>query len=246
MGRGDHPDTRYVLPADLVFYASPPHECSYISGRQAVTLFADPYATITPALYSVLAGYGFRRSGDYVYRPRCPGCNACLSARIPVRRFQPNRSQLRNLRANNDLTAQTVPVLYNEEHYQLYRRYIQNRHQGGGMDVDDPERYLEFLGSRWADTEFVEFRHGHQLLAVAVVDRLQDGLSAVYTFFDPAAAQRGLGTYAVLWQVAEAQRRALEYVYLGYWIAESPKMAYKAQYRPLELYTEGVWQRYLA
>lgn len=237
------PNAFNILPADLVFYASPPHECSYLPEREATTLFADPHAPLTPALYSLLAGMGFRRSGNYVYRPRCPDCNACLPVRIPVREFSPARSQRRNWAQNKDLAVSVLPAEYQEEHYALYRKYIHSRHAEGGMDVDAPERYLEFLGSRWADTRFVEFRLQGRLLMVAVIDLMSDGLSAVYTFFDPDESRRGLGTYAILWQVEEARWRQLPYVYLGYLIDESPKMAYKRRYRPLEYYQQGGWHR---
>lgn len=232
-----------VLPADLVFYASPPHACSYLPAREAVTLFADPHSPMNPSLYSVLAKLGFRRSGNYVYRPRCPTCDACRPARIPVHEFQPDRSQRRAVRRNQDLAVSVLPAQYQEEHYRLYRKYIHRRHADGGMDVDDPTRYLEFLGSRWMDTRFVEFRLQERLLMVAVIDLMHDGLSAVYTFFDPDEASRSLGTQAVLWQVEEARRRQLPYVYLGYWIAESPHMAYKKRFRPLEVYEGGRWQK---
>lgn len=232
-----------VLPADLVFYASPPHECSYLPEREAITLFADPHSPMTPALYSVLAELGFRRSGNYVYRPRCATCDACRPARIPVADFAPDRSQRRAWQRNRDLAVSVLPAEYHEEHYQLYRKYIHSRHADGGMDVDDPARYLEFLGSRWMDTRFVEFRDQGRLLMVAVIDLMSDGLSAVYTFFDPDEASRSLGTYAVMWQVEEARWRRLPYVYLGYWIEESPRMAYKKRYRPLEVYRSGGWQK---
>lgn len=231
-----------VLPADLVFYASPPHECSYLPEREAVTLFADPYADMNPRLYGALAEVGFRRSGNYVYRPRCADCEACRPARIPVDRFLPDRSQRRTWKRNRHLSVSVLPAEFHEEHYALYRRYIASRHPEGGMDVDDPTRYMEFLDSRWMDTRFVEFRDNDRLLVVAVIDLMHDGLSAVYTFFDPEETRRGLGTYAILWQLEEARRRRQPYVYLGYWIAESPKMSYKTRFQPLELYDRGEWQ----
>ncbi len=237
-----NPSAFPVLPADLVFYASPPHECSYLPEREAITLFADPYAAMTPALYSALAEMGFRRSGNYVYRPRCATCDACKPARIPAEAFVPDRSQRRAWQRNSDLTVNVLPAEYREEHYRLYRRYIHSRHADGGMDVDAPERYLEFLGSSWMKSEFVEFRLQGRLMMVAVIDVMADGLSAVYTFFDPDESRRSLGTYAILWQLAEARARGLPYVYLGYWIAESPKMAYKQRYHPLELYRLGNWR----
>ncbi len=234
-------DRLKVIPLDLAFYATPPHECSYLPERRAVTLFADPKITMTNGVYSALADVGFRRSGEYVYRPRCPHCDACQPARIPVERFRPSRSQSRIAQRNADLDFILRAPGYVEEHYQLYRRYIRNRHANGGMDVDSREQYVAFLTSSWSETSFVEFRHGPDLLGVAVIDRMEDGLSAVYTFFDPDQPKRGLGVQAVLWQVEEARRLDLPYVYLGYYIAESPKMAYKRAYRPLEVLSEGRW-----
>lgn len=235
----EHP--RPALPPDLVFYASRPHPCSYLEGREAVTLFADPEATMSAAAYAELVDLGFRRSGSHVYRPHCPHCNACKAVRIPVSRFQPDRSQRRTARRNGDLDVTVVDASVDPGHFALYRRYMAHRHGGGGMDVEDPQQYRDFLISPWCDTRFVEFRLEQRLLAVAVVDCLPQGLSAVYTFFDPAESARGLGVQAVLWQVQEARRLNLPWVYLGYWIAESPKMAYKARYRPLEMFSSGRW-----
>lgn len=231
-----------LIPPDLAFYATPPHECSYLAERRAVTLFTDPKSSMSPEVYSALAEVGFRRSGEYVYRPRCPRCEACIPARIPVAEFRADRSQRRIARNNADLTVRPLPAEYREEHFLLYRRYIRSRHADSGMDVDSVEQYLAFLTSTWSDTRFVEFRAGGQLLAVAVVDRMSQGLSAVYTFYDPDST-RGLGVNAVLWELEEARRQGLPYLFLGYLIDESPKMAYKRRYHPLELFQRGHWQR---
>lgn len=235
--------TLELLPPDLGFYASPPHECSYLEDREAATLFVDPYAPMSKRIYSVLAEIGFRRSGPYVYRPRCPGCSACQSARIPAAEFQPNRSQRRTWNRNRDIEATVRDDSFREEHFELYRRYTSRRHTGGGMDVDSPEQYRNFLTSPWSDTAFVEFRAGGRLLGVSVTDGLDKGLSAVYTFFDPDEHKRGLGVFAILWQVEEARRIGLDWLYLGYWIKECPKMAYKANFYPLEVYIGGQWRR---
>ena len=185
---------------------------------------------------------GFRRSGEYVYRPRCGTCQACIPVRIPVNTFAPSRSQRRTWQRNQDLRISAQPAGFHEEHFALYRRYIADRHPGGGMDVEDPARYREFLLSSWSDTWCYEFRLDTRLLAVAVVDRLLRGLSAVYTFYDPAYADRGLGTFALLREISEAQRLELSWLYLGYWIEECPKMAYKNRFRPLEVFRDGSWQ----
>ncbi|MCW8827481.1 MAG: arginyltransferase [Gammaproteobacteria bacterium] len=231
-----------AIPPELLFYASAPHPCSYLEGREAVTLFADPEAKMSTALYSALSELGFRRSGEYVYAPRCPACSACLPARIPVSQFHPNRSQRRSWKKNSDLSATVLPAEFRQEHFALYQAYVNSRHPDGSMATPDPEQYNRFFTSSWCDTRFVEFSDHTGVVAVLVMDLLANGLSAVYTFFDPEAAQRGVGVHAVLWLVEEARRRGLSYVYLGYLIHESPKMAYKANYRPLEVFRSGVWQ----
>ena len=240
MNRPQLPDVQ-ELSEELAFYVSPPHPCSYLAEREAITLFADPHAKMTTALYSDLAELGFRRSGEHVYRPRCPDCTACLPVRVDVMAFKPNRSQRRNWNQNHELTVIPRPAIFCDEHYQLYRRYIHSRHPDGAMDVDSPEQYTEFLTAAWCESRFVEFRDDEQLLAVAVMDILRNGLSAVYTFFDPEASNRGLGNLAVLWLIEEAKRRQLPWIYLGYLIEQSPKMAYKANYRPLQHFDHGYW-----
>ncbi len=227
--------------SELAFYITVPSACNYLPDRKAVTVFADPFAGMTKALYSNLVEHGFRRSGDHVYIPYCPNCSACVPARIPVERFQATRSQRRNLQRNADLSVQRVAAVFHPEHYSLYQRYVAERHPGGGMEHYGPEQYRSFFGCRWGETWLYEFRCGSQLLAVASVDHLRNGLSAVYTFFDPTESQRGLGTYAVLWQISEAARLNLPFVYLGYWIAESDKMKYKANFHPLEIHRNNLW-----
>lgn len=227
----------------MALYASVPHPCSYLPGKEAVTVFADPRTAASRRLYSQLIDYGFRRSGEHIYRPGCRGCAACIAVRIPLAQFQPNRAQRRIWRHNQDLEAISIPVEHNSEHFALYQRYLAARHPGGGMDNPDPENYMSFFASREIDTALIEFRLNGKLLAVAVTDYLEHGLSAVYTFFDPTPEHcaRSLGAHAILWQIDEARRLGLPFVYLGYWIEESPKMSYKSQYRPLEGYRDGRW-----
>jgi len=220
------------------------HPCSYLPGLTACSAYADPGLALDVQTYSSLAAQGFRRSGDLVYRPHCAGCKACVPARIAVSRFAPDRSQRRALRDNAGLVATPKPAEFDEEHYRLFQRYLAARHDEGGMADSSPEDYMGFLGSRWADTGFVEFRLEKELLAVAVVDRLEAGLSAAYTFFDPDQAHRGLGTLAVLWQVGEARRLGLAWVYLGFWIAGCRKMNYKDRFRPLQVLVGGQWRSF--
>ncbi len=227
----------------LSFYATPVHRCNYLPNRDAVTVFADPEFDKNNHLYTVLSRYGFRRSGQHIYRPRCPSCNACVPVRVPAAQFVARRSQRRAMRANADIEVTARQPVLDPEHFELYCRYLNSRHPGGGMDNPTPKQYLEFLTSPWAHTIFYELRQGRRLLGVCVVDRLEDGLSAVYTFFDPAERQRSLGVFAVCWEIAETRRLGLDWLYLGYWIKDSPKMCYKTEYRPLEFLCRGSWVR---
>lgn len=222
-------------------FLSMPHPCSYLPGRVATSLFVDPRARLDSERYAVFMRQGFRRSGDLVYRPHCRDCDACIPVRVPTARFAPDRGQRRIWRRNQDLTVRARAPVYDQEHFDLYLRYQAQRHPGGGMDDPDPQKYLNFLFSRQVDTVFYEMRLAERLLCVAVVDHLPEGLSAVYTFFDPEETARGLGVYAVLWQIAQAAKLKLPWLYLGYLIRECPKMSYKENYRPLEAYRNGSW-----
>lgn len=229
---------------NIALYLSPEHACGYFKDRQAVSLVADPRADIATPTYSWLCNNGFRRSGDHVYRPHCPGCDSCIPIRIPVETFTPNRSQRRVLKRNQDLQIRITPAQYSDEAYRLYKTYLQSRHKGDGMDADDEQAFIRFLTGDHFNSRFVEFRLEQRLLAIAVVDFMPDSLSAVYTFFDPQESRRGPGTLAVLWQLAEARRRQLQWVYLGYWIEDSRKMSYKSAYRPNERLINDHWSRF--
>lgn len=221
------------------------HACGYLPERHARSAFVDPAFPLEPALYGALLDQGFRRSGDYAYRPMCLNCRACQSARIVVAEFTPDRAQRRCWQRNGDLQLSIQPRL-TEEHYGLYRRYLSARHRDGGMDPDDAKAFEEFLACGWGATEFWEFRLGDAadspLMAVSVVDRVPRGLSAVYTFFEPNVPQRGLGTYAILSQIDQAKAQRLPWVYLGYWVPGSAKMDYKKRFQPLEVLSNGNWQ----
>lgn len=228
----------------LPLYLSAPHACSYLPGRQSSTLFTDPDETMDPGVYSELLQYGFRRSGRIIYAPRCEHCSQCVSVRIPVADFAPRRVHRRVLRANADIRLRDHPATFHDEHYALYQTYTGQRHEDGEMALASPTEYLGFLSAAWCDTVFLEFRLDGRLVATAVTDVLDDALSAVYTFFDPTLAGRSLGTFAILKQIEWARAQNLSHLYLGYWIRDSRKMAYKAGYRPLEIWREGRWLRF--
>ena len=226
---------------DLKVYTTYPHSCSYLDDQEATTLFVDPRQQVDKQLYSKLSVLGFRRSGNHIYRPHCTHCEACVPARIPVARFQPSRSQRRTVQRNEDLRVRRSEDLRDEEAFQLYCRYIELRHADGDMFPPDREQYESFLNNAWDCTHYYRFYDRRALVALAVVDELQDGLSAIYTFFDPLQDKRSLGSYAILWQVQRARALGLDYLYLGYWIKGCRKMAYKSAYRPLELHVKNRW-----
>lgn len=226
----------------IQFYLTAQYDCSYLPDRRARSQVATPAHLIDNQAYSALIRAGFRRSGQFTYRPNCEQCQACVPVRVVVADFAPNRTQRRCLKRNQALSARFFPLDFKDEHYALYRDYLASRHAGGGMDRDSSEQYTQFLLSSNVDSVMVEFRDGETLVMVSVLDQIEDGLSAVYTFFDPSREQDSLGVYGVLWQIELAKRLELPYLYLGYWIAESRKMAYKKQYPPLEGLVEGRWQ----
>ncbi|MFT5658223.1 MAG: arginyl-tRNA--protein-N-Asp/Glu arginylyltransferase [Gammaproteobacteria bacterium] len=226
----------------LNFFASTPEPCSYLDNRKAVSAFANPHVDMNMQTYNTLIQHGFRRSGGYVYRPHCPNCAECISVRVPVRQHQSSRNEKRILRLNSDINVSSSKGKYRQEHFELYHRYMANRHAEGSMANPSQADYHRFLISDWTDTDFIEFRLGRILVAVAVSDVTDTGLSAVYTFFDPDYANRSLGHFAILKQIEESKSRDLEYLYLGYWIKDCDKMSYKNRYKPLEGFINDQWQ----
>ncbi|NUO71852.1 MAG: arginyltransferase [Frateuria sp.] len=218
-----------------------PHTCGYFAERTAQNLVIDPAAPRLDQLYGPALERGFRRAGGHLYYPNCPQCHACTPCRIDVEGFAPDRSQRRCLKRNADLTVVECMAGYNAERHALYETYLRARHSGGGMDEADASDFRRFLTAPWSPTLFLEFRRGTRLLAVAVTDVCLNGLSAVYTFFEPDEAVRSLGTYAILQQVQLARRRGLPWVYLGFWIEGHPKMDYKRRFRPLQVRTREGW-----
>lgn len=236
---GNTPDTD-----ELRLFHTGEHPCGYWPDRHARDLVLDPRDPRLPQWYPMALGWGFRRSGDIVYRPHCRRCRACTAVRIPVDRFAPDRAQRRCLSRNLQVTTRVQPAQRSEEHLALYRRYLATRHAGGGMDGHGAVEFEQFLIGRWSDSRFLEMREDGRLLAVAVTDLVDDALSAVYTFFDPdpALASRGLGTLAILRQIEWARREHRMHLYLGYWIDGHGKMDYKRRFRPLEQFDGRNWR----
>lgn len=229
--------------ASLKFYATQAHPCSYLPDVQATTLFLDPGLAIDAHIYAQLSEMGFRRSGEHLYRPHCQNCSACIPARLPAADFTPTRQQRRIIKRNSDLAVSRAEARFSEEYYQLYAQYIEQRHADGDMYPPSREQFSSFLVRDLPFSYFYEFRHDGRLLALAVTDHLANGLSAVYTFYDPTQERRSLGRYAILWQIQETVRLELPALYLGYWIRNCRKMNYKTQYRPIELLINQSWSR---
>jgi arginine-tRNA-protein transferase len=228
--------------SSLQLYLTAPYPCSYLQHPEARSQVATPSFLISSAVYSELVRHGFRRSGTFTYRPRCDTCRQCVAVRVVVEDFLPTRSQRRSRKQHNNLVVTLHDLQDKPEYFELYRRYQEARHRNGGMDDDSPEQYRNFLLQSHVDTLLVEFREKGVLRMVSVVDVLADGLSAVYTFYDPDVPQASFGTFNVLWQIELCRKLKLPYLYLGYWIADSRKMAYKANFQPLHGLQEGAWQ----
>jgi len=227
--------------SQVQFFLTPKHPCSYLNRSHAQTLFFDPRQIITTELYQTLTDQGFRRSGSHLYRPHCGACNACVPTRVPVEKFKPKRSQQRVLKKNQDLHVRLEEATFSRRHYHLYERYISLRHADGDMYPASEDQYRSFLLSPWSNSVFLSLYSGERLLSVAVSDKQPNGLSAIYTFFEPSEDSRSLGVLSILKQIELCQELGLPYLYLGYWIKDCDKMNYKTEYRPTELFINNRW-----
>lgn len=239
MSRPDEPDLTLSL---LSLHPTLPYPCSYLPGKIARSQVVTPEHLVTARVYSQLAHAGFRRSGAFTYRPHCGRCGGCVPVRIPAARFSPDRSQRRAFKRHALLATRECPLDFSPEHYELYLRYQAARHSSSGMDEDDREQYTHFLLYSRIDTRLIEFRDAEKLVMVSIIDLLDDGLSSVYTFFDPDQPQASYGIYSILWQIEQCRAQNLPYLYLGYWVADSPKMDYKSRFSPLEGLSGGLWR----
>ena len=233
----------FPLKRPHFFFTTAPLPCPYVSGRLERKIVTELNGTDAETLHEALSRAGFRRSHSIAYTPACPGCNACIPVRIVAEEFEPDRTMRRVARANGGLVARAVPARATADQFRLFSRYQESRHSGGDMALMGFYDYRSMVEDSPIDTFIVEFRDTEGNLAAACLsDRMSDGLSAVYSFFDPDLASRSLGTFMVLWLVEEAHRLGLPYVYLGYWIAESRKMSYKTRFQPLEAFGPDGWK----
>lgn len=227
--------------AELRFFITPEHECSYIKDQEAITLFVDPLAQIETPLYKSLTAVGFRRSGQHIYRPRCNDCNACVPVRILAKDFSLNKKHLRIVRKNEGIAWSAQKPAITDEYFRLYEKYINCRHRDGDMFPASIEQFESFLVNGRKEAVFFEMRDQSKLLGVAVADKLLNDLSAIYTFFDPDHEKQSLGTFAILKMIEQCRKQNGIHLYLGYWIKESQKMNYKISFKPLQIFVNNLW-----
>lgn len=232
------------------FFITAPSPCPYLDNRQERKVFTELSGRDAAALNEALAKVGFRRSQSVAYRPACEGCSACTSVRVATEAFYPSRNMKRIMKANADLETSATDAIATDEQYELLQEYLKTRHADGGMAKMGAFEYSEMVESSPVSTSLVEYRLKREaaggrglgpLLGVAITDAMSDGLSMVYSFFEPAEGRRSLGTFIILDHIIRAQKAGLPYVYLGYWVAGSPKMDYKRRFQPLEALGAKGW-----
>ncbi|MDG2295338.1 MAG: arginyltransferase [Paracoccaceae bacterium] len=233
---------RHTLPIAPQFYVTAPQPCPYLNGRQERKLFTSLQGDDAQRLNDTLSQQGFRRSQNVLYRPSCADCSACLSARVDLSKFELSKSQKRVSKRNKDLIRKANSPWATEDQYELFRKYLNARHATGGMADMDVFEFAAMIEETPIRTRVVEYTIGNALAAVSLTDLIEDGLSMVYSFYDPMVAARSIGTYLILDHIALAKEAKLSYLYLGYWVPGSKKMGYKARFSGLEIYFQGKWQ----
>lgn len=228
----------------LKYHTTHPYPCGYLPDKMARSEVVAPEYPLDNTTYGELMQKGYRRSGHYVYRPQCEQCSACLSVRVKVDAFTPNRAQRRSWKKHHHLVTREHGLYFDTNHFALYQRYQAARHAGGSMDQDNCEQYRNFLLQSHVDSKLITFHDADQLRIISFIDVLPDGLSSVYTFYDPEIARASFGTYNILWQIQFCRSLGLDYLYLGYWIKEHQKMNYKANFQPLEILIDGQWRSF--
>ena len=235
---------RHTFPIAPQFYVTAPQPCPYLDGRQERKLFTALQGEDSQKLNDTLSKQGFRRSQNVLYRPSCSDCRACLSARIDVNKFNMSKSQKRVFNRNKGLKRQATSPWATEDQYHLFRRYLSSRHASGGMADMDVFEFAAMVEETPIRTKIIEYTREEKLLAVAITDLIDDGLSMVYSFYEPENNNLSLGTYLILDHIELAKEVGLPYLYLGYWVPDSPKMGYKANFSGLEIYHQNKWQAY--
>ncbi len=231
----------------LQFYVTTPYKCGYLPDKLAQSLIAAPHHLVDTNIYSGLIQQGFRRSGKFAYRPHCRNCNACIAIRLILNEFTPTRSQKRAYKKHTNLTARVLPLSYHQSHFELYTSYQNLRHAEAELNAptdenDGTNQYLQFLCMSNVESLLVEFRDAtNQVKIVSVIDVVRDGVSAVYTFYDALETKASYGTYSIMWLAEWTKNLGLPYLYLGYWIEASQKMAYKQQFKPQEKLIDDEW-----
>ena len=227
---------------EIQFYVTTKYSCGYIDGQDAQSIVATPYKVVNSQIFNSLITKGFRRSGQYVYKPNCPDCSACIPIRLLASNFNPSRSQKRVKKYLDNLSVKLLPLTFDEEHYNLYVDYQNKRHPNSSESEDDTADYNDFLVRSNVNSKLVEFRLNNQLKIVSIIDIIDDGISAVYTFYDCSDKKLSLGTISIIWLLEFCKKENLSFLYLGYWIYESQKMKYKINFKPYELMIKGVWK----
>ena len=235
------------------FYVTAPAPCPYLGGREERKVFTELAGDDSEQLYEALSRVGFRRSQSVAYRPACEGCNACVSVRVVAGEFEPSRTMRRIQRQNEDLISVSIAPWVTQEQFDLLKRYLAQRHPDGGMAAMDIYEYAEMVENSPVTTSIIEYREPAstpgstrpgRLVAAALTDVMSDGLSMIYSFFDPSCTRPSLGTYVILDHIRRTREAGQRHVYLGYWIAQSGKMAYKIRFRPLERLGPEGWYRF--